>query len=148
MKDTVKSFFAKYRKPSDVLSGEIATMEKELKPLGLNREKTMKKFAEGFLKPWTHVHELHGCGAFASSSFQVFCRGDFASVLREKKCDRNVRAYASYLKRVVDQTEGKVVDVANDNYNAPETTKRKAKQKKTQSRKRATLPRRKSRRNC
>lgn len=148
VKDTVKSFFAKYRKPSDVLSGEIATMEKELKPLGLNREKTMKKFAEGFLKPWTHVHELHGCGAFASSSFQVFCRGDFASVLREKKCDRNVRAYASYLKRVVDQTEGKVVDVANDNYNAPETTKRKAKQKKTQSRKRATLPRRKSRRNC
>lgn len=87
----------------------------------------MKKFAEGFLKPWTHVHELHGCGAFASSSFHVFCRGDFAKVLKEKKCDRNVRAYASYLERVVDQTEEKGVDAAIDNNNAPdETTKRKA----------------------
>eukprot|EP00985_Skeletonema_marinoi_P005907 scaffold2563_cov139-Skeletonema_marinoi.AAC.5 len=151
VKDVVKAFFDKYKTPSDILSGDIATIEKELKPLGLNREKTMKKFAQEFLRPWTQVSELHGCGAFASSSFDIFCRGDFKKVLREKKCDKNVRAYASYLKRVVDQTDEE--DDVADNSNAAGKVKRKAKQKKTQTRKRVTLsttkgPRRKSPRGC
>ena len=149
VRDVVKAFFDKYRTPSSVLSGDIATMEKELKPLGLNREKTMKKFAEGFLRPWTHVHELHGCGAFASSSFDVFCRGDYQKVLREKKCDKNVRAYASYLKRVVDETDAEEVNIADtDNSTAARKTKRKVKQKKAQPRKKAVLSRRKSPRSC
>ena len=150
VRDVVKSFFDKYRTPSAVLSADIATMEKELKPLGLNREKTMKKFAEGFLRQWTHVHELHGCGAFASSSFHVFCRGDYQKVLREKKCDKNVRAYASYLKRVVDQTDAEEVHITDltGNSNAAGKTKREVRHKKTQPRKRVALPRRKSPRSC
>ena len=149
VRDVVKAFFDKYRTPSAVLSGDMKIMEKELKPLGLNREKTMKKFAEGFLRPWTHVQELHGCGAFASSSFDVFCRGDYQKVLREKKCDKNVRAYASYLKRVINPTEADEVDIKDtDNRNAAAKPKRKAKQKRMQPRKRVVLPRRKSPRSC
>jgi hypothetical protein len=61
VRDVVKAFFDKYLSPSDVLLGDTATMEKELKPLGLNRERTMKKFAQGFLKPTgvVHLHLLH-----------------------------------------------------------------------------------------
>ncbi len=139
VRNVVKVFFGKYPTPSDVLFGDTATMEKELKPLGLNRERTMKKFAQGFLKRWTHVHELHGCGAFASSSFDVFCRGDFKKVLKEKKCDRNVRAYALYLKKAVDETDEEVVATEN-----PIAAKQKRTQKKMQPRKRGTLAKRKS----
>ena len=86
-----------------------------------------------------------------TNSFDIFCREDFKKVLREKKCDKNVRAYASYLKRVVDQTDEE--DDVADNSNAAGKVKRKAKQKKTQTRKRVTLsttkgPRRKSPRGC
>jgi preprotein translocase subunit SecD len=89
------------------------------------------------------VHELHGCGAFASSSFDVFCRGNFKKVLKEKKCDRNVRAYALYLKRAFDEAnEGN--DATENPTDAGETMKQKTKFKKKQSRKRGALTTRKS----
>jgi hypothetical protein len=52
------------------------------------------------------VTELHGCGAFAAASFDIFCRGDWKKVLRQKNCDRNVRAYTLYMKKIeLDQTD-------------------------------------------
>jgi len=68
----------------------------------------MKRFAMGYMQPWDSVTELYGCGAFAASSFAVFCHGDYKSVLKDKKADKNVKAYAAYLKRVCEgiKTDG------------------------------------------
>ena len=112
-------------------------IEKDLKPLGLNRERTIAKFAQGFVRPWTHVNELHGCGAFAASSFDVFCRGDWKKVLKQKTCDRNVKAYALYVKRIVTMKTDQEVGV-EVKPKAGEKLKRKTRQKKTWSSKRST----------
>ena len=38
----------------------------------------IKRFAEGFLtSPWYDPSELHGCGRFASDSWQIFCLGSY-----------------------------------------------------------------------
>ncbi len=45
---------------------------------GTSREVIIKRFAEGFLTaPWHDPSELHGCGRFASDSWQIFCLGSF-----------------------------------------------------------------------
>ncbi|KAL7538117.1 hypothetical protein ACHAXR_010363 [Thalassiosira sp. AJA248-18] len=99
IRKVVHDFLEKYPTPSAVIDGDISAMAKELHSLGLNRERVMKRFAEGFVKKWTHVTELRGCGAFAAASFAVFCRGEYKKVLRDKKADRNVKAYAAFAKR-------------------------------------------------
>ena len=121
-------------------------MERDLKPLGLNRERTIKKFCLGFLGAWTDVTELHGCGAFASASFDIFCRGDWKKVLRQKQCDRNVRAYALYMKKIeLDQTDHIVEEAGakSSQKNAVERTMPKTKQSRSRSCKR-NMPTRKS----
>ena len=60
----------------------------------------MKLFATGFLNIWIGMTELHGCGAFTASSFGVFYGGDYNKVLKEKKADCNVKAYAAPLERM------------------------------------------------
>ena len=100
VRKTVRDFLTKYQTPTQVLTtGDLEIMGKELRPLGMNRERTIQKFAAGFVKPWNCVTELHGCGAFCKSSHALFCHGDWKGVLRNKKADRNVRAYAAFCKR-------------------------------------------------
>mmetsp|Transcript_34419 Transcript_34419/g.83261 ORF Transcript_34419/g.83261 Transcript_34419/m.83261 type:complete len:273 (-) Transcript_34419:574-1392(-) len=105
IRTVVRDFLSKYDTPTKVLDADLSAMGKELHPLGLKRERIMKRFAGGFLGNWTDVTEMHGCGAFASASFDVFCHGDYKKVLKDKKADRNVRAYASYLKEVCEHSE-------------------------------------------
>jgi len=96
----VSDFLKKYPTPTSVINADISTMEAELYKLGLNREKTMKQFAIGFLKPWANITELRGCAAsLAGPSLTVFCHGDYKSVLKDKKAHPNVKAYATYLKK-------------------------------------------------
>lgn len=98
----ISDFFAVYPTPTSVINGDTNDMATMLHPLGLNRERTMKRFANDFLSPdWTggRVSRLHGCGNFAQNSWDVFCHGRYQQVLRDKKGDRNVKSYASYLKR-------------------------------------------------
>ena len=96
----VHDFMKKYPTPTSVIEADVSTMASELHSLGFKREITMKQFATGFMQHWTNVKELHGCGDFAAQSFAVFCRGDYHSVLKDKKADRNVKAYAAYLKKM------------------------------------------------
>jgi len=96
----VSDFMTKYPTPTSVINSDASTMEAELYKLGLNREKTMKQFADGFLKPWVNITELRGCAAsLAGPSLTVFCHGDYKSVLKDKKAHPNVKAYATYLKK-------------------------------------------------
>ena len=102
MRTTARQFLEQYPTPTSVLYEENMTeMAELLHPLGLNRERTMKRFVRDFLAPWSDVKELHGCGAFAKASFDVFCRGDYRSVLKDKKADRNVKAYAGFVRRLL-----------------------------------------------
>lgn len=102
IRKVVHDFLAKYSSPTAVIDADMSTMAAELHALGLNRERTMKRFAHDFLGGWSDVTELHGCGAFAASSFAVFCRGDYQTVLRDKKADKNVKAYAAFYKRTLE----------------------------------------------
>ncbi|CAN0471218.1 unnamed protein product, partial [Laminaria digitata] len=76
-------------------------------PLPPLREKAMKRFAEGFLTlPWCDPSELHGCGRFASDSWQIFClgRGGGGNVKKSRKgnhasLDRNLAAYCRFAER-------------------------------------------------
>jgi hypothetical protein len=107
VRTAVHDFLRKYPTPTHVIGADAKVMAKELHPLGLNRERTMKRFAADFVGPsWTHVTELHGCGAFAASSHSLFCLGDWKAVLRDKEADRNVRAYASHCQRYDAVTKG------------------------------------------
>ena len=102
VRTTARQFLEQYPTPTAVLYEEdMAAMAQLLHPLGLNRERTMKRFVRDFLTPWSDVKELHGCGAFAEASFDVFCRGDYRSVLKDKKADRNVKAYAAFVRRLL-----------------------------------------------
>jgi len=107
IRTVVGCFLDKYPTPTHVLEGDTTVMAKELHPLGLNRERTMKLFAAGFLKAnWTNVTDLHGCGAFASSSHDVFCLGNWVDILNDKTADRNVQAYAAFCKTYLATREG------------------------------------------
>jgi len=101
IRTVVHDFLQKYPTPTDVIEANITVMAEELHPLGLNRERTIKRFASGFVLPWREVKELHGCGAFAASSHDVFCKGDWKAVLSDKKADRNVKAYAAFFRRLL-----------------------------------------------
>jgi hypothetical protein len=102
VRTTAGQFLRKYPTPTAVMEEkDMAAMAELLHPLGLNRERTMRRFVRDFLAPWTDVKELHGCGAFAKASFDVFCRGDYKAVLRDKKADRNVKAYAAFVRRLL-----------------------------------------------
>ena len=105
----VHDFLKKYPTPTSVINAKGSLMEIGLKPLGFHRELTMKRFAIGFLKPWVNITELHGCGPFAASSLAVFCHGDYISVLKDKKADKNVKAFATYLKKVKSSSKKEVV---------------------------------------
>ena len=101
VRSTIDSFLSAYPTPSHVLSGDLAVMEAQVKPLGLHREATLLKAARGFLShAWTggQVCDLYGCGAFVNDSWRVFCLGPphVTSVARDAKADRNVRAYAAW----------------------------------------------------
>ncbi|CAN0111322.1 unnamed protein product, partial [Ectocarpus sp. 13 AM-2016] len=77
VKDAVKAFFEACPTPTSVLAADLGELRKTLLPLGLNRELIMKRFAEGFLaSAWHDPSELHGCGRFASDSWQIFCLGN------------------------------------------------------------------------
>lgn len=108
----ISDFFEAYPSPTAVINGDTNDMATMLHPLGLNRERTMKRFAIDFLSPeWTdgRVSRLHGCGNFAQNSWDVFCHGRYQQVLRDKKGDRNVKSYASYLKRcLAGETVGEI----------------------------------------
>ncbi|CAM9318952.1 unnamed protein product, partial [Scytosiphon promiscuus] len=76
VKDAVEAFFKACPTPTSVLSVDQEELRKTLLPLGLNREIIVKRFAEGFLRSaWHDPSELHGCGRFASDSWQIFCLG-------------------------------------------------------------------------
>ena len=99
----ISDFFEAYPSPTDVINGDANEMARILHPLGLNRERTMKRFATDFLSldlTDGRVSRLHGCGNFAQNSWDVFCHGRYLKVLRDKKGDKNVKSYASYLKRL------------------------------------------------
>ena len=101
IRQVIRDFFGDYPTPTSVIEEDVKVLASKLHPLGLNREKTMKRFAADFLNlDWTNASQLHGCGAFAASSFDIFCRGDYKKVLKDKKADKNVKAFASYLKRL------------------------------------------------
>ena len=145
IRTVVREFLEKYPTPSAVLAANMSAMAKELQPLGLNRERTMKKFSAGFLKGWTNVTDLHGCGAFAAASFDVFCRGDYKKVLKDKKADRNVRAYASFLKRFYefpDEFKGRSTSVQDEKPRGSNIKK-----KRRRSKQRSRVPVRKMTRN-
>jgi len=111
----VSDFLKKYPTPTLVINADISTMEAELCKLGLNREKTMKQFADGFLKPWDNITKLRGCAAsLAGPSLTVFCHGDYKSVLKDKKAHPNVKAYASYLKKKVNNPSKREVVISNE----------------------------------
>ncbi|CBN78453.1 conserved unknown protein [Ectocarpus siliculosus] len=77
VKDAVKAFFEACPTPTSVLAADLGDLRKTLLPLGLNRELIIKRFAEGFLaSAWHDPSELHGCGRFASDSWQIFCLGN------------------------------------------------------------------------
>ncbi|CAN0399106.1 unnamed protein product, partial [Ectocarpus sp. 8 AP-2014] len=78
VKDAVKAFFEACPTPTSVLAADLGELRKTLLPLGLNsRELIIKRFAEGFLtSSWHDPSELHGCGRFASDSWQIFCLGN------------------------------------------------------------------------
>ena len=114
VQNIVHDFLKKYPTPTSVINAKGSSMESELKPLGFHRELTMKRFAIGFLKPWVNITELHGCGPFAASSLAVFCHGDYNSVLKDKKADKNVKAYASYLKKKVNNPSKREVVISNE----------------------------------
>jgi len=132
----VQQFVEKYPNPTTVINADVKDMAIELHSLGLNRECTMMKFAAEFLGDWKDVRSLHGCGNFASSSFDMFCRGDFKKVLRDKKADRNVKGYASFVKKLESSGgDGKYDDLPP------------VKKKRKQTRQRGDLPVRKMTRN-
>lgn len=124
IRNIVEDFFNHYPTPTDVCEADGATLEEELLPLGLHRERTIQRFAKDFLGNWSKVTDLHGCGAFAAASWDVFCRGDWKTVLRDKKADRNVRAYASFLKR--SQQPSSTGDNEPEMISLPAKAKRKA----------------------
>jgi len=101
VREACRSFLTQYPTPTDVIQGDLRSMADLLHPLGLNREVTVKRFASDFVRPWTDVTELYGCGSFARSSYMVFCLGDWKSVLSDRKADRNVKLYASFCRRLV-----------------------------------------------
>ncbi|CAM9596559.1 unnamed protein product [Ectocarpus sp. 4 AP-2014] len=77
VKDAVEAFFEACPTPTSVLAADLGELRKTLLPLGLNRELIIKRFAEGFLaSAWHDPSELHGCGRFASDSWQIFCLGN------------------------------------------------------------------------
>eukprot|EP00904_Undaria_pinnatifida_P005307 jgi/Undpi1/1906/HiC_scaffold_12.g05293.m1 len=76
VKDSVEKFFDMCPTPSSVVSADVGELRETLLPLGLNREIAIKRFAQGFLThSWSDPSELHGCGRFASDSWQIFCLG-------------------------------------------------------------------------
>jgi len=130
VRTTAGQFLDRYPTPTAVLEEEdMAAMAELLHPLGLNRERTMKRFVHDFLAPWTDVKELHGCGAFAKASFDVFCRGDYRSVLRDKKADRNVKAYAAFVRRLLADGGDEDAEM-EETKSKEEETKKKAKKRK------------------
>eukprot|EP00752_Nemacystus_decipiens_P003469 g3204.t1 len=129
VKAAVAAFFRACPTPTSVLSADQEELRKTLLPLGLNREAIIKRFAEGFLTtPWHDPSELHGCGRFASDSWQIFCLGscrpgdqvvaaadaDAAKSAKKKSgnagrrgsLDRNLAAYCRYALRSAADVEG------------------------------------------
>ena len=131
VRTTARQFLEKYPTPMSVLEEEdMDAMAKLLHPLGLNRERTMKRFVHDFLAPWTDVKELHGCGLFAKASFDVFCRGDYKVVLKDKKADRNVKAYAAFVRRLLASGGDEDAEAMEEADAREEEMKRKAKEAK------------------
>ena len=131
VRTTAGQFLEKYPTPTSVLEEEdMDAMAKLLHPLGLNRERTMKRFVHDFLGPWTDVKELHGCGLFAKASFDVFCRGDYKAVLKDKKADRNVKAYAAFVRRLLANGGDEEAGAMEEAEAMEEEMKRKAKEAK------------------
>ena len=146
IRNVVGCFLDKYPTPTHVLEGDLDVMAEQLHPLGLNRERTMKRFAAGFLKAsWADVTDLHGCGAFARSSHAVFCLGNWKGVLRDKTADRNVRAYAGFCRRYLAE-EGDCDAVAEEDEERAARAKieqdRKQKRRKPPKLRRALPPKR------
>ena len=147
IRKVVHDFLTKYPTPTDVVNADINIMANELHPLGLNRERVMKRFAVDFLnQDWTgNVIGLHGCGAFAAASFAVFCRGEYSKVLRDKKADRNVKAYAAFVKKSLCIHENKVGSVDNLQEKGREEARgEQTRRKRTAPRERSVLPMRRS----
>ena len=96
----IRAFFERFPTPTAVLdeaeANGLAGMEEMLKPLGLNRERTITRAAEGFLRVWDRPSELYGCGKFAEDSWLAFCHGEVRRVAKDPRADRNVRAYAAW----------------------------------------------------
>lgn len=131
VRTTAGQFLEKYPTPTSVLEEEdMDAMAKLLHPLGLNRERTMKRFVHDFLGPWTDVKDLHGCGLFAKASFDVFCRGDYKTVLKDKKADRNVKAYAAFVRRLLANGGDEEAEAMEEAEAKEEERKRKAKEAK------------------
>eukprot|EP00903_Cladosiphon_okamuranus_P020082 g18446.t1 len=139
VKGAVASFFEACPTPTSVLLADQEELRKTLLPLGLNREVILKRFAEGFLtSPWYDPSELHGCGRFASDSWQIFCLGSYRpgdqiiaaagaaggggdeSAKKKKKgngsrrgsLDRNLAAYCRFAQRPAANGEGQGTAVA------------------------------------
>ncbi|KAA0165149.1 hypothetical protein FNF28_03548 [Cafeteria roenbergensis] len=93
----IRAFFERFPTPTAVLdeaeANGLAGMEEMLKPLGLNRERTITRAAEGFLRVWDRPSELYGCGKFAEDSWLAFCHGEVRRVAKDPRADRNVRAF-------------------------------------------------------
>ncbi|CAM9650756.1 unnamed protein product, partial [Discosporangium mesarthrocarpum] len=95
IRETIARFFKEYPTPTAVIEADQGALRQLLLPLGLNREVTIKRFADGFLSlSWTDPRELHGCGRFASDSWRIFCLGrPPKNWNRDPSMDRTLVAY-------------------------------------------------------
>ena len=70
-----------------------------IKPLGFynRRSKTLIRMSKDFLeKDWTRASELYGCGKYADDCYQVFCTGNWKSVV---PTDHALNDYVDWLKK-------------------------------------------------
>lgn len=106
----IDTFLAKYPTPSSVLDEKVEVLAELLHPLGLHREIPLCRAALGFLSPaWTggQARDLYGCGPFANDSWLVFTVGGphVARVAKDPSADRNVRSYAAWALRHMEEAQ-------------------------------------------
>ncbi|KAG5189244.1 hypothetical protein JKP88DRAFT_302431 [Tribonema minus] len=94
VRGVIDAFMELYPTPQSVLSADAAALRALLLPLGLNRERTLARFALEFAtKPWRDPSELHGCGKLAADSWRIFCLGQLSRCARDAQADPALRAY-------------------------------------------------------
>ncbi|CAM9820350.1 unnamed protein product [Chrysoparadoxa australica] len=101
-------FFSSYPTPTHVLSASEQDLRELLLPLGLNRERTLRRFSREFLAPWARVSDLHGCGKFAGDSHAIFCLDRWEKALKDPQLDRNLLAHCRIIRKLWGERETKM----------------------------------------